>query len=125
MVESEYVVDEHYYDVQIPKMTLQPLIENSINHGINIKEGYKGKVVIKAVEQDDCIIVSVEDSGTGMTQEKINEINSSISEYKDTVGYGVQNVHKRIQLLFGQQYGLYYRRNYFGGITVEIKLPKQ
>jgi two-component system sensor histidine kinase YesM len=124
IIKSINDIDECYYNVRIPKMTLQPLVENCINHGINVKEGHKGTIILKAKETDDCVIVSVEDSGTGMTQEKIDEINHSLSDYEETLGYGVQNVHKRIQLLFGDQYGLHYRQNDLGGITVEIRLPK-
>lgn len=125
IIESRYEVDKSFYNVLIPKMTLQPLVENSINHGINIKEGHKGVIVIRAGEENDGIVVYVEDSGTGMSQERIDEINSSICEYDESGGYGVKNVHKRIQLLFGEQYGLFYRKNHLGGITVEIKLPKR
>lgn len=125
IIKSIMDIDERYYAVLIPKMTLQPLVENSINHGINVKEGHKGTIIFSAVETGDSILVSVTDSGTGMTQDKIDEINNSISEYKEALGYGVENVNKRIQLLFGEQYGLHYRQNDFGGITVEIKLPKQ
>ena len=125
IIESRYEIDERYNLVRIPKMTLQPLVENSISHGINVKEGHTGVVVIRAGEQDGCVVIFVEDSGAGMTQEKIDEINGSLSEFEESGGYGVQNVHKRIQLLFGEQYGLYYRKNDFGGITVEIRLPRQ
>ena len=125
IIKSVNDIDECYYNVRIPKMTLQPLVENCINHGINVKEGHKGTIILKAKEADGCVIVSVEDSGTGMAQEKIDEINHSLSDYEETLGYGVQNVHKRIQLLFGEQYGLHYRQNDLGGITVEIRLPKQ
>lgn len=125
IIESRYEIDERYNLVRIPKMTLQPLVENSINHGINVKEGHMGVIVIRADEQDGCVVIFVEDSGAGMTQEKIDEINGSLSEFEESGGYGVQNVHKRIQLLFGEQYGLYYRKNGLGGITVEIRLPRQ
>ena len=61
--------------------------------------------------------------GIGMTEEEIDRINASISEYDENFGYGVRNVHKRIELLFGKGYGLYYKMNKEGGVTVEITLP--
>lgn len=125
IIESRNEIEDRFNNVQIPKMTLQPLVENSINHGINVKEGHKGILIIRAAEEEDSIVISLADSGTGMTQEKIDEINNSLSEYNEDFGYGVQNVHKRIQLLFGDPFGLYYRQNEFGGITVDIRLPKQ
>ena len=52
-------------------------------------------------------------------------MNRSISEYDENFGYGVRNVNKRIELLFGKQYGLHYEINSMGGITVTIRLPKE
>lgn len=123
IIENNCNISAEFENVFIPKMTLQPLVENAINHGINIKEGHKGSVCISAAEDDDDIVVLVEDNGKGMAQEKIDELNCSLSEYRENLGYGVQNVHKRIQLLFGERYGLHYRQNQLGGITVEIRLP--
>ena len=64
------------------------------------------------------------DNGQGMSPEDVEEMNRSISEYDENFGYGVRNVNKRIELLFGEQYGLYYQINDEGGITVDIRLPK-
>lgn len=58
-----------------------------------------------------------------MTQEKIDELNNSIFIHDETFGYGVRNVHKRIEILYGKGYGLFYHKNRSGGITVEIRLP--
>jgi two-component system sensor histidine kinase YesM len=59
-----------------------------------------------------------------MRQEQIDEINSSISVFDEKTGYGLRNVHKRIEILFGSGYGLYYKKNEHGGTTVDIILPK-
>lgn len=124
IIKSEIYIDEAFYNVQIPKISLQPLIENAIYHGIKIKEGKKGVIKISAFEQNDCVIIQVSDSGKGMKQEEIDEINNSISIHDETFGYGVRNVNKRIEILFGETYGLYYQKNKEGGITVQISLPK-
>jgi two-component system sensor histidine kinase YesM len=104
-------------------MTLQPLVENSIYHGLKAKEGKYGKLTVSAQERNGDVYIIVEDSGTGMTQKEIDEMNASISEYDDSVGYGVRNVNKRIELMYGKIYGLFYIRNEQGGVTVEIHLP--
>ncbi len=117
-------ISEEYYNVQIPKMTLQPLVENAIYHGIRIKEGGKGTIVLEIRACGEDIYLSLCDSGTGMTQEEIDEMNQSISLYDETFGYGVRNVNKRIELMFGTEYGLRYFRNEQGGVTVEIRLPR-
>ena len=67
--------------------------------------------------------LSLCDNGTGMTKDVIDEMNRSISEYDETFGYGVRNVNRRIELIFGKEYGLYYFRNEYCGVTVEIHLP--
>lgn len=117
-------IPETLYYVRIPKLTLQPLVENSIYHGIRTKEGGAGIICISAIEKKCGVIVTVEDSGTVMTQEKIDKLNRSAWEYGEQLGYGVNNVHKRIQLAFGEQYGLKYKLNQNGGTTVLIYLPK-
>ena len=58
-----------------------------------------------------------------MTQEQIDEMNQHLSEYDESFGYGVRNVNKRIELLYGKEYGLRYLKNAFGGVTVEICIP--
>lgn len=123
IIETEIVVEEQFYRVMIPKMTLQPLVENSIYHGLKAKEGKRGKVTVSAKEQNGDVYISVKDSGTGMTQREIDDINASISEYDESFGYGVRNVNKRIELMYGKMYGLFYIRNEQGGVTVEIHLP--
>lgn len=124
IAECEISIDDTFKNVLIPKLTLQPLIENSIYHGIRVKDGYKGKILVSAKGEGDKIIISVADSGVGMEQEQIDEINNSISIFDEKTGYGLRNVHKRIEILFGSGYGLYYRKNEYGGITVDVLLPK-
>ncbi|MEY8351753.1 histidine kinase [Lachnospiraceae bacterium 54-53] len=116
-------VPEQYLSVQIPKLTLQPLIENSIYHGLKIKEGKSGAIWIDITEEKDYITLHVSDSGNGMSGESIQVMNDSLSDYKESFGYGVRNVHKRIELLFGTGYGLRFQKNASGGVTVHIRLP--
>lgn len=123
IVELEDHIPEEFYRVMIPKMTLQPLIENAIYHGIQIKEGGKGKIILEIRREASDVYLSVCDSGTGMSREEIDEMNQSISRYDDSFGYGVRNVNRRIELMFGAEYGLHFLRNEHGGVTVEIHLP--
>ncbi len=125
IVESEINVKEEFLGVEIPKMTLQPLVENAIYHGIKIKDGNKGKVTITAERDKEDILIEVIDNGSGMTEEQIRALNNSISEVYETFGYGVRNVNKRIEIMFGKQYGLYFMKNNLSGITVQIRLPFQ
>lgn len=123
IIELEDNIPEEFYFLQIPKMTLQPLIENAIYHGIRIKEGEKGKVTLDIRKEGKDVYLMIQDSGNGMSPEKIQEMNQSISQYDEKFGYGVRNVNKRIELMFGKEYGLHFSQNELGGLTVEIHLP--
>ena len=116
-------VEENCKDAMIPKLTIQPLVENSIYHGIKIKEGKQGSISLSAVRKGETVQILIADTGTGMTKEQIAEMNQHLSEYDEGFGYGVRNVNKRIELLYGKEYGLHYVKNEFGGVTVEITLP--
>ena len=70
-------------------------------------------------------MLKVIDSGRGMAEEAIEEMNNSISNYDEEFGYGVRNVNRRIELTFGNKYGLHYLINENGGVTVEILLPEE
>lgn len=116
-------IPEKYLDVEIPKLTLQPLIENSIYHGIRIKEGRKGTIEISVSEEQNGIYIRVSDDGMGMSEEELEYINSHISDTEFDAGYGIANVNKRIELLFGEEYGLLFHANKEHGVCVEIRLP--
>lgn len=119
----EIQAPQEFNPVRIPKLTLQPLVENSIYHGIKVKDGKQGKVRIYVCHQDSDVKITVCDSGTGMSEERISHMNRHISDYDETTGYGVRNVNRRIELLYGEKYGLYYKSNEEGGITVEVLIP--
>lgn len=123
IIDSNFEIDPNLEMTAIPKLTLQPLVENSIYHGIKVKEGRRGCVVLSARRGGGDIWLTLADTGTGMTQEQVDEINKGISHYEECFGYGVRNVHRRIQLIDGAQYGLHYSRNDKGGVTVTICLP--
>ena len=123
IIESDIRVDDLCRNILIPKITLQPLVENSIYHGIKVKEGKKGKLWITVEKIEDEVFITVSDNGTGMTEEAIQEMNNSISEYDKDFGYGIRNVNKRIEILFGKEYGIHYEKNDLGGVTVIIHLP--
>jgi two-component system, sensor histidine kinase YesM len=113
-------VDEEILDYTMLNLLLQPLVENAINHGIDHKEN-PGKAVltITAKQSDNNLIFSVSDNGCGMEPELLNTILTT-----KTKGYGVQNVHHRVQLTYGVEYGLTYTSKLMRGTTVTLTIPK-
>lgn len=97
-------VPERFLECQVPKIILQPLVENAILHGILRKPGHvDGMITIEACESGGDIVVKVEDDGIGMTQQEIDNIGK---KEKNGHGYGVKNIDMRLRLLFGENYGL-------------------
>lgn len=95
----EMNIDEKIMKYKILNLLLQPLIENAIDHGIDLKREGRGKITIIGTMQDENIILSVGDNGVGMEQDKINTILTEHSR-----GYGVRNVNERIKLYYGSEY---------------------
>lgn len=121
-----YTIDvpEEILKFKTIKMILQPLVENSIYHGLKEKEG-PGEIKITATMTDH-IAICVEDTGIGMTPEELDELHEMIASDKDynPNAYGVINVHKRIQVFFGENYGLRYESEYGMGTKVFVTLGK-
>lgn len=123
LVTCEIEVPEEYMELKIPKLTLQPLVENALYHGICMKEGNKGFINISVTAQGESVWIKIADSGSAMTKEKIQLMNQWLTKDEEQFGYGVRNVNKRIVLLFGSEYGLKYLLNESNGTTVCIHLP--
>lgn len=116
---------------RLPKLTLQPVVENSIFHGIERKVG-KGHLVIRISATDNRLVIKVSDDGLGMEAEKVQELNEKLKSLSlDDVnpkadkqgGIAIQNVNNRIKLLFGEEYGIYVYSQKGAGTDVEISLP--
>lgn len=121
---TEYSVDEHILEIPVPKITLQPLVENAIFHGIKPAKSGNHFIFIGAQLEGEDMILTVADNGIGMAQEQMDALNSTINMVVNDGSYGVKNVHQRIEMLYGKGYGLHYQSNLFGGVTVEVRLPR-
>jgi two-component system sensor histidine kinase YesM len=108
----------------IPKITLQPLIENALYHGIKNKRG-KGKIMVSGRNEGGYCILTVEDNGIGMQESRLSEVIKGINIKKNINKdfYGLYNVNERIQLKFGDEYGLRIHSIYGEGTRVEVYLP--
>lgn len=123
IIDLEIRVPEQYRKIKIPKLTLQPLVENSIYHGIKVKEGRKGNIKIYTEQDGQDFYLVVWDDGEGMPQDRIDYLNQQISEFDKNIGYGINNVNRRIELMFGKEYGLTFYKNPGPGIRVKIRFP--
>lgn len=110
------------YEYQIVKLTMQPLIENAINHGIREKPNEQGTILLQGKLQNNCIYLTIEDNGIGMTPEQLSNI-SVKRRHSSGHGYGVWNINERLKLTYGEKYGLLYSSEYGKGTTVTIKIP--
>ncbi len=119
----EIEMDQILENSLIPKLTLQPLVENCIYHGIKALHEKTGFIKVIVSEEKGKILIQVRDNGIGMKPEEVERMNQMITVYDEEFGYGVRNVNRRIQLLFGREYGLKYKINEDMGITAEIILP--
>ena len=103
------------------KITLQPIIENSINHGLDLMVE-EGRIDVQVRMDGDDIIFSVRDNGVGMSEEQIEAIMHS--EQTDRTGIGIRNVNDRLRIYFGKNYGLHITSEPDVGTCVEIRMPK-
>lgn len=107
----------------IPKITLQPLIENAIIHGVkNMAED--GEIIISASELDGSILISIEDNGYKPVDYEAIDILLNDEEPNHLSGYGIRNINQRIHLHFGTYYGIRYDERAEGGTIVTVKFPK-
>lgn len=110
-------------DCEVPKIMLQPLIENAILHGILEKDSETGIIQVSAREENADLIVEISDDGIGMEEEMVESVLiRPIS--KNTGGFGIRNIQERIQLNYGGSYGLSFTSHPGKGTTVQIRLPK-
>lgn len=114
-------VDEECLNYLCNKITLQPIIENAIYHGID-RMVDEGKINIGIHQKCDRIIFTVEDNGVGMTEEQCEEILHK--DAGDRVGIGIKNVNDRIKIYFGEEYGLTIQSELDEGTRVTISMPK-
>lgn len=115
-------IPDDLLDCMVPKLVLQPLVENAIYHGTKNRRGI-GQVTIVGERRGDDILLRVADDGVGMTQEQLNALQAGVYQDRHT-GLGLVNVHKRIKLYCGEEYGLSFESTPGKGTTVSILLPQ-
>lgn len=117
-----FELDEEVYRFNTVKLVLQPLVENSISHGLRNKKG-KGLIVIKGFVDSDKVNLHVIDNGIGMKPEDIEIIFKPQGIDYKTKSFGIKSTDERIKLYFGLDYGLEVDSTYGVGTTVKVSLP--
>ena len=119
-------IPDELMEYQIPKLTLQPVIENAVLHGILEKDSKSGTIVLTGWMEDEDIVLLISDDGVGIPPEKLPGIISGdgSSSSKGT-NIAVYNTHRRLQILYGSKYGLSYSSEQGIGTEVQIRIPAQ
>ncbi len=122
----QLTTEEEALSCMVLKLTLQPLVENAIYHGIKERRGH-GEISVSASRRDGMLVLRVSDDGVGMTAAKLEEVRALLFTPQPhgggLSGYGIHNVHERIQLSFGTRYGLRFESAPERGTTVEVLHP--
>lgn len=129
----EYDPDEweEIMNCRIPKLTLQPILENSIIHGTELKIG-EGNLWIRFHRTEHRLIITISDDGVGMEEETLAKLNEKLRRGVDTItqqqeetkgGIALVNVNNRIHLIFGDEYGMHVYSMPGSGTDVEISIP--
>jgi two-component system, sensor histidine kinase YesM len=132
-IQNERFQNRIHLDISIPeslkqfrvlKLLLQPLVENSILHGIMEKYDMEGTIRIDAAATDGRVSIRITDDGVGMQQSRLETLLVPEQDNKKN-GYGIRNIHERIKLYYGAEYGLSYKSSLGSGTVAEITLPFQ
>ena len=115
-----YDIDDSILKYETLNLILQPLLENAIGHGIDVKTDGRGEIRIEGKENGDFIDFTVSDNGVGMTKTQAALILS-----KSSNGYGVSNVNERLKLYYGEQYAIKIDSTPGAGTKVMLHFPKR
>lgn len=125
ILEYEINVDSALYDYTILKLTLQPFVENALYHGIKNKRG-KGKIIVSGYEKDEKIYFEVADNGIGMDEEELARLRRKLDgQPVHGRGFGLENVHERIRLNYGPEYGVSFQSKKGEGTVVIVCIPER
>ena len=102
-------------------MTLQPLVENAIYHGLKPKRG-KGRIIVTGTRVDDSIILKVSDTGLGMNKEELENLKTRVLN-EDTTSFGLTSSYKRLKILYGEECRFDIESTPQEGTSISIQIP--
>lgn len=121
---AEIEIDESLMSLYIPRLLIQPILENAIVHGIEEKLD-KGHILVAARREDEDLYIQIMDDGVGMTEETMSHILMEDYSMKKSghTSIGVVNVNRRIQMIYGKDYGLLVQSVLGAGTKITIHIP--
>ncbi len=123
LIEYEINIPDQLKNCILPKLTLQPLVENALYHGIKTRRR-QGFIRVSGKALNDRIILEVVDDGIGMTEERLAKVRESLED-ENAEGFGMRAVHRRIRILFGGDYGLAVESQPDAGTRISVSIPVQ
>lgn len=125
-----YEIEEHLYQTRILKLIIQPIVENALFHGLNHCV-IEGNIHIKVYDENGDIYISVTDNGLGMSPEQVEQIRAVLAKptsftslgHRTKESIGLKNIHSRVQLYYGAQYGLTISSKEQIGTNITVNLP--
>ncbi|MCI9305572.1 MAG: sensor histidine kinase, partial [Lachnospiraceae bacterium] len=127
LFEYEPFCPEELLGCEVPRLIIQPLVENALYHGIKESDQERGNIRIRIEkEEPDILLILVMDDGAGMSPKECGRLNKILrmeERPEEIRAFGVRNVHDRIRFSYGEAYGLFYRPGTGGGTIAEIRLP--
>lgn len=124
-VAYEYQIAEETLQDQLPRICLQPIVENAITHGLRNVRRKDKKLTISAAHEDGLLVICVEDNGTGMDAEEMNRLleKNDPKRVETGVSIGILNVNARLKRVFGEEYGILIDSRIGEGTKVSIRVP--
>lgn len=117
----QWELDEEALDVLVPKLIMQPLVENAVIHGIEpLKKG--GMLLMKAWVEEETLLIRVTDNGEGMNQEELEALREKLSRKDEIENIGMRNIQRRIELTFGLEQAMEIQSVKGEGTTITIRM---
>ena len=124
ILEYQIEIDPALYQYEIPKLTLQPLVENALYHGIKYKRA-RGCIYVRGEKNGDVLVLTVSDNGIGMEAGELRQLQKEIRRpcRETEKGFGLANVNERIRMYFGAEYGMEIQSEKNRGTIVKLTIP--
>jgi two-component system sensor histidine kinase YesM len=116
----EWNIDPSVQQELVPKLALQPIVENALEHGLDVKEEGEKLLKLYFFEENGDVVIRVEDNGIGMEQEQAEKLLTYQAK-----GYGLKNVNDRMCILYGEKYAIRILSKVGEGTSVDMRIPKE